>query len=72
MRTVVIGVLIGAAAVLIGGRAEPREPSPPSTEALIGGRVAELGGAVAGVANEVDAVPIPVPVPGTPSCWGYC
>lgn len=38
----------------------------------IGAQVASAGRAIAGTAYQVDAVPVPVPVPGTPSCRGFC
>lgn len=58
-----------AAAGLVGAllAAPPATPPQPLVIAL-GLQTALTGALVAEVAYDVDRVPVPVPVPGTPSC----
>jgi hypothetical protein len=70
VRAVLLATLIGAVATLGVLAAFGAFTPPPAHPALagIGHQLMRTGDAIAVTALRVDAVPVPVPVPGTPSC----
>lgn len=72
MRVFALALLLSAVSTLALGSALglihwSTPPAGPATLEL-GQPVLRVGDAIYAVADRVDRVPIPVPVPGTPSC----
>jgi hypothetical protein len=68
VRTVLRAVLVGAVSAFLLGLVVAKPEPEPVALPLIGGQLVRTGVVIGATADQVDAVPVPVPVPGSRSC----